>query len=109
MVSDCDPMVYILTRQILGGKYSKWIIILQEFYLEFVKSKSKKALVFVEFICDFTYFETKTMGEDYLPNESLFIISTLDPWYGNIIIYIQTQNFGPELSRTDHHCIRYQS
>ena len=28
IVSDCNPMIYILSRQLLGGKYSKWIVIL---------------------------------------------------------------------------------
>ena len=27
-ISDCNPMMYILTKQLLGGKYSKWIVIL---------------------------------------------------------------------------------
>ena len=27
IVLDCNPMTYILSRQSLGGKYSKWIII----------------------------------------------------------------------------------
>ena len=31
VVSDCNPMTYILSRQLLGGKYSKSIVILQEF------------------------------------------------------------------------------
>ena len=52
ILSDCNPMTYILSRQLLGGKYSKWIAILQEFDLEFKKSKSKKALVSAELLCD---------------------------------------------------------
>ena len=28
IVSDCNPMTYILSHQFLGGKYSKWIVIL---------------------------------------------------------------------------------
>jgi len=51
VVSDCNPMTYILSRQLLGGKYSKWIIILQEFDLEFTTAKSKKSLVSVELLC----------------------------------------------------------
>lgn len=46
VISDCNSMIYILTKQLLGGKYSKSIVILQEFDLEFEKSKSKKSLVF---------------------------------------------------------------
>ena len=49
---DENPMYYILTRQVLGGKYSHWIVILQEFDLEFAKATSKKSLVFVELMCD---------------------------------------------------------
>jgi hypothetical protein len=52
VISNCNPMQHILTRQLLGGKYSKWIIILQEFDLEFERAKFKKSLVFSEFICD---------------------------------------------------------
>ena len=39
VISDCNPMIYILTKQFQGGKYSKWIVTLQEFDLEFEKSK----------------------------------------------------------------------
>jgi hypothetical protein len=47
VISDCNPMQHILTCQFIGGKYSKWIMILQEFDLE-----SKKSLVFSELMCD---------------------------------------------------------
>jgi hypothetical protein len=78
---------------LLGEKYSKWIVILQEFDLYFERAKSKKYLVFVELICDLPSTETKFMAEDSLPDESLFLISFDDAWYGNIIIYLQTQTF----------------
>jgi len=50
VVADVNPFQYILTRRIIGGKYNKWIVILQEFDLYFASSKSKKSLVFVELI-----------------------------------------------------------
>ena len=56
VISDCNPMTYILSRQLLGGKYSKWIVILQEFDFEFIKSKSKKSLVLAELLCDLPYY-----------------------------------------------------
>ena len=46
VLADQNPMYYILNRQVLRGKYSRWIIILQEFDLEFSKATSKKSLVF---------------------------------------------------------------
>lgn len=94
-------MVYILMRQLLEGNYYKWIVILQEFNLEFLKSKSTKSLVFIELLCDFPCTETEIMAEDSLPNESLFLISTLYTWYGDIIIYLQTQIVRSELGQTN--------
>ena len=90
-------------------QYSKWIVILQEFDLEFDRAKSKKSLVFAELICDFPHSATENVAVDSLPAESLFLISTDDLWYGDIIIYLQTQNFRPTLSSTVRRHIRYQA
>ena len=52
ILADQNPMYYILNRQVLGGKYARWIVILQEFDLEFAKATSKKSLVFANIMCD---------------------------------------------------------
>ena len=57
---DSNPMYYILTRQVIGGKYSCCIVILQEFELEFSKSNSKKSLVFTELMCDLPHITEDT-------------------------------------------------
>lgn len=44
---------FVLSRRVIGGKYNRWIVILQEFNLEFFSAKSKKSLVFVELISEF--------------------------------------------------------
>ena len=54
IIADSNPMYHILTKQLLGGKYSRWIIILQEFDLDFSKAKSKKSLVFAKLMCIFS-------------------------------------------------------
>ena len=48
VISDANPMRYILSRQILGGRHSKWLVILSEFDLIFSTPKAKKSLVFAE-------------------------------------------------------------
>ena len=60
--------------------------------MEFVKSKSKKSLVLAELL-----------------DESLFLIGSSDPWYGDFIIYLQTQTFQPNTSHFDQRHIRYQA
>jgi hypothetical protein len=94
-------MQHILTRQFLRGKYSKWIVILQEFDLEFERAKSKKSLVFSELRCNIPHSATENVAANSLPDESLFLISIDDLWYGDIIIYLQTQTFRPTLSSTE--------
>ena len=65
----------------IGGKYNKWIVILEEFDLEFVSAKSKKSLIFAELISDFSGKVEEEVCEDTLVDEHIFLISTSDPWY----------------------------
>jgi hypothetical protein len=53
VVVDVNPLQYILTKRIIGGKYNKWIVILQEFDLNISSAKSKKSRVFTELISNF--------------------------------------------------------
>ena len=53
VVAHINPFEFILTRRMIGGKYKKWIVILQDFDLKFVSEKSKKSLIFFELISYF--------------------------------------------------------
>ena len=99
VISDCNPMTYILPRKLLGGKYCEWIVILQELDLEFIAAKSKKSLVFTDLICSFPSDSAPSPFEDFIPENSLFFISTLDPWYSDIIVYLQTSSFRSDLMK----------
>lgn len=99
VISKCNPMTYILSRQLLGGKYLKWIVILQEFDLEFTTTKSKKSLVFAELIFSLPFASAPSRIEDRIPDDTLFLINTLDPWYGDIIVYLQMSSFHPDFSK----------
>ena len=90
-----------LTRRMIGGKYNKWILILQEFDLEFVSAKSKKSLIFAEFISNFPNLEEEEVYEDSFVNEHIFLVSTVDPWYEDIIMYLQTLKVPTHLSRDE--------
>ena len=37
-----NPFQFVLSRRVIGEKYNRWIVILQEFNLEFLSAKSKK-------------------------------------------------------------------
>lgn len=84
-------------------------MILQEFDLEFSIAKSKKLLVFVELIRDLPSVTTYTNFDELIPDETVFLINTLDPWYVDIIVYHQTQIFLSELSNFEPCRFRHQS
>jgi hypothetical protein len=89
VVSDVNPFQYVLTRHIIGGKYNKWIVILQEFDLDFASVKSKKSLVFVELISEFLLLDEDFIHVDSFADEQFFLVLSSDPWYGDIFLYIQ--------------------
>ena len=68
--------------------------------------------MFAELICDLPHADEDTEQKDSLLDETLFLISTSDPWYGDILLYLQTQCFQPDISREErrhihHHSHRY--
>ena len=98
VVAHVNLFQFVLTRMMIGGKYNKWIVILQEFNLEFVSAKSKKLLIFAELISDFPSEAEESVCEDTFVDEHIFLISTFDPWYGYIIVDLQTERTPTHLS-----------
>ncbi len=96
-----NPFQFVLSRRVIGGKYNRWIVILQEFYLEFLSAKSKKSLVFTELIYELPCGEDIVYEESFL-DKHRFLISSQDPWYGDIIIYLQTSKFPLAFSKDEH-------
>ncbi len=82
-----NPFQFVLSKRVIGGKYKQWIVILQEVNLEFLSTKSKQSLVFMELISELPCGED-TIYEESFPDEHLFLIPSQDPLYGDIIIYL---------------------
>jgi hypothetical protein len=86
VVYDANPMKHILSRHIIGGRYSKWNVILQEFDLEYVSSKSKKSLALAELMSKIPQVDDESMVNESFPNDFLFLIDSSDPWYGYVLV-----------------------
>ena len=65
------------------------MVILQEFDLDFVSVKSKKSLVFAELISELLVKLGDVVPEESLIRGDMFLITSSDPWYGDILIYLQ--------------------
>jgi hypothetical protein len=98
VVEDSNPMQYFLSHRQINGKFSRWIVILQEYDLEFSTPKRKKALILTELITVFPSDTTSSPVNMDFPDEHLFYIPSDDPWYGDLLVYLHTQKFGTHLS-----------
>jgi len=56
--------------------------------LDFVSEKYKKSLVFVELISELPVESGDNSPEESLIKEDIFLIAYLDPWYGDILVYL---------------------
>lgn len=78
VISNTNPMWYILSRQILGGRYSQWVVILSTFDLIISTPKAKKSLVFAELMARLPWVFEPSQTLESLPDDSLFLIHSSD-------------------------------
>jgi hypothetical protein len=76
VITGVNPFQYVLTRHFIGGNISIWIVILQEFDLDFVSMKSKNSLVFVELISKLTFESGDVMPEESPIKGDIFLIGS---------------------------------
>lgn len=72
----------------IGGKFSKWIVIFQEFDWEFRLAKVKKSLVFTELLSHFPRNSEDVSYDESLVDDHLFLSDSFDLWYRDIIVYL---------------------
>ena len=93
-----------------GGDHNKWVVmIFQEFDLGFVLDKLKMSLGFVEPMMDLPSMDEDMIYEDSFMDEHIFLISSTNSWYGNIIFYLQTLKVPPHISRDEHRFLCHNS
>jgi hypothetical protein len=88
VIVDSNPMQYFLSHRQVNHKFARWIVIFQEYNLEFSTPKSKKALFLTEFFTALPSDTTSTPINIDFPDEYLFYITSDDPWYGDLLIYL---------------------
>jgi hypothetical protein len=79
---------YVLKQHVIGRNINRWIVILQEFNLDFVLEKSKYSLVFVELISKLLVESGDVTPEESPIKGDMFLIMSLGPWYGDILVYL---------------------
>jgi hypothetical protein len=85
-------MQYLISRRQINGKFSQWIVILQEYDLEFSTPKRKKSLILDELIMTFPSDTTSSPINTNFPDEHLFYIPLDDPWYDDLLATYEHKN-----------------
>ena len=109
VVTCLNPFQYILTHCMIDNKFSKWIVILQEFDWEFRSAKAKKSLVFAELLSNLPGNSKEVSYDESLVDDHLFLIDSSNLWYGAIIVYLQTTKFPSNVSKEERRRIRHQA
>jgi hypothetical protein len=77
--------------------------------LDFVSVKSKKSLVFAELILELSIESGDISPKESTIVEDIFLITYSDPWYGDILVYLQTLKCPSSSSRDEHRQIQNQA
>ena len=68
-----------------------------------------KALALATIMTDMPPLTASSPPKDDLPDDFLFVISTDNPWYGDILLYLRMQKFPVHFNREDRQRIRHQA
>ena len=60
-------------------------------------------------MCDLPCITEDTQSFESFPDESLLLINTSNPWYGDLILYLQTQHFHPDATRDERYRIHHHT
>jgi hypothetical protein len=73
---------------VINKNINRWIVILQEFDLDFDSAKFKNLLVFAELISELPVESRDVIPEEFLIKGDMFFIMSSDPWYRDILFYL---------------------
>jgi hypothetical protein len=108
IIAVVNPFQYMLTRRVIGEKISRWIVILQEFELD-ISAKSKNSLIFAELSSELSVESVDVVPEESPIQGDMFLITYLDPWYRDILIYLQNLKWPTTVSHDECRRICHQA
>eukprot|EP00253_Pinus_taeda_P034478 PITA_34478 len=96
--TDHAAIRYLMNKPDVNARIIRWLLFLQQFDLTIVDKPGKENVV-----ADFLSRVNLTAGEeeivgDQMPDEHLFAISVLSPWFADIANYLVSAQFPPHLS-----------
>lgn len=79
LIAKIDPLKYLLSKEMLIGRMAKWVMILSQYDIEYVKQKSIKGHVIVDHLVEAPMYSENPLISKF-PDESIFNLSIVDHW-----------------------------
>ena len=96
--TDHVAIKYFMNKLDVNARIITWLLLLQHFYLTIIDKPSRENVV-VDFLSRISLSTSEEgMVDDQLPDEHLFAISVLSPWFADIANYLVVAQFPPNLS-----------
>eukprot|EP00253_Pinus_taeda_P022552 PITA_22552 len=96
--TDHAAIRYLMNKPDVNARIIRWLLLLQQFDLTIINKPGKENVV-ADFLSrlDLPAGE-EGMVDDQMPDEHLFSISVLSPWFADIANYLVSTQFPPHLS-----------
>ncbi|XP_012435389.1 uncharacterized protein LOC105762011 [Gossypium raimondii] len=106
--SDHSALKYLLHKKEAKPRLIRWILLLQEFDLEIKDKKGKENLV-ADHLSRIKTGVLRNEPSDLFPDERLYSMSCVLPWYADIVNYLVTKEFTTNAPRHLREKIRSQA
>ena len=96
--TDHAAIKYLMNKLDVNARIIRWLLLLQQFDLTIVDKPGKENIV-ADFLARLDMLAGEEgMVDDHMPDEHLFAISILFPWFADIEKYLVSAQFPPHLS-----------
>jgi len=96
--TDHATIRYLMNKPNVNAHIIRWLLLLQQFDLTIIDKPGKENVV-VDFLSRVNFpAGEEGMVDDQMPDEHLFSISVLSPWFADIANYLVLAQFPPHLS-----------
>ncbi|XP_044511506.1 uncharacterized protein LOC123229651 [Mangifera indica] len=106
--SDHAALKYLLSKRESKPRLIRWILLLQEFDLEIRDRKGAENSV-ADHLSRLVTDEDPMPLQDAFPDENLFHLNSITPWYADIVNYMVTKSLPNDLTRAQKEKIKSDS
>ena len=94
LYADHSAIKYLANRPLTNGRITRWMILLQEFDIT-IKDRPGKENPVADFLSRMPKPVDAAAVEDQFPDEHLFAVLVLSPWFSDIVNYLVSAQFPP--------------